>query len=234
MLFDLRGKRRRTVQATYLTLAILMGGGLVLFGIGSSVSGGLGDLFTGGGGGENEATETIQKQIDAAERTLQRTPQNEAALAELVRGHYQLATTTANPETSEFTSEGRGELLEATQAWQRYLDATEKPDQSLARIAIQAYDGLGRLTSDPQDSKPYWQGAAEAAELIATARETAQNYVLLVQYATLAGQTRKADLAGKRAVDLAPKEQRRAVKDQVKQITNPALAGQTQGGGGQP
>ena len=34
MLFDLRGRgRRRTVQVIYLSLAILMGGGLVLFGI---------------------------------------------------------------------------------------------------------------------------------------------------------------------------------------------------------
>ena len=39
MLFDLRGRRRRAVQATYLILAVLMGGGLVLFGIGGDVSG---------------------------------------------------------------------------------------------------------------------------------------------------------------------------------------------------
>ena len=38
MLFDLRGRgRRRTVQVIYLSLAILMGGGLVLFGIGGDV-----------------------------------------------------------------------------------------------------------------------------------------------------------------------------------------------------
>ena len=52
MLFDLRGRgRRRTVQTIYLTLAILLGGGLVLFGIGGSVSGGLFDALglTGGG-----------------------------------------------------------------------------------------------------------------------------------------------------------------------------------------
>ena len=52
MLFDLRGRgRRRTVQTIYLTLAVLMGGGLVLFGIGGSVSGGLFDAvgLTGGG-----------------------------------------------------------------------------------------------------------------------------------------------------------------------------------------
>ena len=46
MLFDLRGRgRRRTVQVIYLTLALLLGGGLVLFGIGGDVQGGLFDAF---------------------------------------------------------------------------------------------------------------------------------------------------------------------------------------------
>jgi hypothetical protein len=36
MLFDLRSRgRRRTVQAVYLGLAVLMGGGLILFGVGT-------------------------------------------------------------------------------------------------------------------------------------------------------------------------------------------------------
>ena len=36
MLFDLRSRgRRRTVQAVYLGLAIILGGGLVLFGVGA-------------------------------------------------------------------------------------------------------------------------------------------------------------------------------------------------------
>ena len=48
MLFDLQGKRRRVVQGTYLVLAILLGGGLVLFGVGSgNISGGLFDAITG-------------------------------------------------------------------------------------------------------------------------------------------------------------------------------------------
>src|ERR671914_171088 len=56
MLFDLRGRRRRAVQATYLTLAVLMGGGLVLFGIGGDVSGGLFDAFSDrSGGGQGRA-----------------------------------------------------------------------------------------------------------------------------------------------------------------------------------
>ena len=49
MLFDLRGSgRRRTVKIVYITLAFLMGGGLVLFGIGGGggISGGLVDAIT--------------------------------------------------------------------------------------------------------------------------------------------------------------------------------------------
>jgi hypothetical protein len=50
--------------------------------------------------------------------------------------------------------------------------------------------------------------------------------VQLVQYASLAGQTRRADLAGKRAIELAPKSQ----KKQVKQLVEQAKAvGATQG-----
>jgi hypothetical protein len=230
MLFDLRGKRRRTVQATYLTLAVLMGAGLVLFGIGSSVSGGLGDLFKGGGG-SNQADKTIQKKIDTAEKTLQTDPKNTAALAQVVRGHYQLATSTADAQTSEFTKDSRKELQATVDSWKRYEQAAKKPDPGLGRLAIQAYDGLGRLTPNAQDAKPYWSGAADAAELVATGKPTAQNYIVLVQYASLAGQTRKADLAGQQAIKLAPKDQKKAAKQAVSQAKAAASSqGQQQQG----
>src|SRR4051794_3039567 len=50
MLFDLRGRRRRLIQAIYLMLAVLIGGGLVLFGIGGNVGGGLVDAISGNSG----------------------------------------------------------------------------------------------------------------------------------------------------------------------------------------
>jgi hypothetical protein len=223
MLFDLKGKRRRTVQFTYLLLAVLMGAGLVLFGIGSSVNGGLGDLF-GGGSGSNQADKTIQKKIDTAETTLQRDPRNTAALAQVVRGHYQLATAKADSQTSEFTPDAKPELQKTVVAWKRYEKAAAKPDPSLGRLVIQAYDGLGRLTPDKQDAQPYWAGASEAAELLAEKKPTAQGYLLLVQYATLAGQARKADLAGKQVIKLAPKGQKKAAKQAVDQAKAPPSA----------
>jgi hypothetical protein len=232
MLFDLKGKRRRVVQGVYLSLAILMGGGLVLFGIGSDVSGGLGDLFTGGGGGENQAQETAQKRVTAAEKTLQTDPDNQAALAQLVRSNYQLATLEANSETSEFSSKAVPELEATADAWVRYVDAADKVDPSLGRFAIQAYEGLATLEEEPQDKNKHWAGAAGAAEEIAAADQEAQNYILLVQYASLAGQTRKADLAGKKAIELAPKGQKKQARDAVEQAK--AQATQQAAGGAQP
>ena len=78
MLFDLRGRgRRRTIQTIYVTLAILMGGGLVFFGIGGSTSGGLFDAFKGGGsGGSND---TFSRQATQAEKTVKVNPSDTAA-----------------------------------------------------------------------------------------------------------------------------------------------------------
>src|SRR4051794_41886319 len=96
MLFDLKGKRRRAVQGTYLTLAILMGAGLVLFGIGSSVNGGLSDLFSGGGG-SNQGDKIVQDRVDTAEKQLVAHPKNTPPLAQGIRRHYQPPTPNHGP-----------------------------------------------------------------------------------------------------------------------------------------
>src|SRR3954466_1720759 len=127
MLFDLKGKRRRTVQGVYLTLAVLMGAGLVLFGIGSSVNGGLFDAVNGGDS-SSKGNETAQKKIDAANRSLQTNPKNAVALASLMRGHYDLATANSDPNSGDFGKDSLKDLQAADAAWTRYLGATKKPD----------------------------------------------------------------------------------------------------------
>src|SRR3954447_4215649 len=221
MLFDLKGKRKRTVQVVYLGLAILMGAGLVLFGIGSSVNGGLGDLFKGGNG-SNKANATIQKKIDAAQKTLQTNPKNQAALIAVAKGHYQLATANADVNTSEFTLKSRPDLVAATVAWKRYEGVVKKPNDSLAQTMIQTYDGLANLESESDKAQTWWKGASDAAEVHATNLGNAQPYVVLVQFATLAGQDRKATLAGQQAVRLAPKSQKKAAKQAVTQAKTSA------------
>jgi hypothetical protein len=208
MLFDLQGKRRRLVQATYLILAVLMGGGLVLFGVGSGdVSGGLFDAITGKDSGNSSSiNSTVNNRIKRDQQALKLNPKNQTALADLVRSHYQLATDDADPNTGAFGNQGKAELEKASNAWKRYVDVAQKPSDSLASLMLQAYS-QGALDKPAE--------AATAAELIANARPSAQAYLTLTAYAAKAGQTRKADLAGLKAIELAPKAQREAVKKQV-------------------
>jgi hypothetical protein len=70
--------------------------------------------------------------------------------------------------------------------------------------------------------------AQDAARVIAEADNDAPSYLQLVQFAVLAGDTRTADLAGQKAIDLAPKSEKKAVRKQVKQLKN-SQAAQPQG-----
>ena len=225
MLFDLQGKRRRVVQVTYLSLALLMGGGLVLFGVGSDAQGGLLDALgirDSSGGGDSRSDDRLER----AEERLKVNPRDENALKEVVRASYQLAGEDADPNTGAYGEDGRANLAKADRAWQRYLALEPKQiDDSLGRLMVQAY-GPGALNKAP--------GAARAAEIVAEAEGTSVAFIQLVQYAALAGQSRKADLAGMRAVELAPKGQRKLVKQQVEQAKAAAAAAQAQAAGAQP
>nr|MDQ4041764.1 hypothetical protein [Actinomycetota bacterium] len=53
------------------------------------------------------------------------------------------------------------------------------------------------------------------AETVADARPSSQTFYQLAVFAFAAGQNRKAELAGRRAVELAPEDQRKLVKSQV-------------------
>src|SRR5215212_4021557 len=176
MLFDLRGKRRRAVQATYLTLAVLMGGGLVFFGIGGDVSGGLLDAFKGGNNNDSNVNSAVQKRIDRNRERLRANPQSKPVLKELVRDEYGLATAQTSSNSTAFPKEAR-----------------------------------------------------KAAQIVARADNDAPSYLRLVQYSTLAKDKRTADLAAKKAVDLAPKADRATVKQQAEQFKNPQALKPPQG-----
>lgn len=221
MLFDLQGKRRRVVQATYLTLAILMGGGLVLFGVGSNVNGGIFDLFSGDDKGGGNGNGAIEKRIDADNAKLKRNPKDEAALRDLVRANYQLAGSQGSPSQSGFPAEAKPALNRAGRAWERYLALNpEKLDTSLATVALQIYDPTA--LNRPKE-------AEQAARIIAEAKPSPQAYLRLVQYATLAGDKRTADLAGAKVIELAPKSQRKEAEAAVKQAKTPQQQGSSGG-----
>jgi hypothetical protein len=210
MLFDLRGRgRRRTIQMIYVFLAVLMGGGLVFFGIGGNTSGGLLDAFKNGGGGGN-AGKAFEQRIKTAERRVRINPKDEAGWAQLARLRFQLAGTGSNynQATSSFTDSGKQALAGVETAWDRYMALNpKKPDDSLASQMVQAFgpSGLNKLNK-----------AVEAMQVVVTSRPDNSNlFAQLAVLAYSAGETRQGDLASQKAVSLAPKAQRSALKQQL-------------------
>ncbi|MBA3420426.1 MAG: hypothetical protein H0U12_00760 [Thermoleophilaceae bacterium] len=223
MLFDLKGKRRRVVQATYLTLAVLMGGGLVFLGIGSDTQGGLLDAFTGGSDSDSSNNPIVERRLESAQERLRANPNDQAALAELTRARFQLAGDDADPNTGLYGPKARPDLRAAAATWERYLGTDpQPPDPSLARVMLQVYGEFGLN----QPGK-----AAQAADIVAQEDESSSALLTLARYASLAKQERKAALAGRRAIALASDSQRKVVKQQVEAIKAQSAA-QAAGGGG--
>ncbi|MDP9385035.1 MAG: hypothetical protein M3P50_07365, partial [Actinomycetota bacterium] len=221
MLFDLQGRgRRNTIKVIYVTLAVLMGGGLVFFGIGGDVSGGLVDAITernaGGGSGEERF---VERERQAAEAT-RRNPQDAAAWAALARARFSRAGIGENfdPSTNTYTDAGKAKLRDASQAWEKYL-ALDPPAAQAAQVAsimVQAYspDGLNQLDK-----------AVRAQEIITEARPKSNTYAQLAVLAYQAGNQRLGDLSKERALDLADKDEREALRGQLEQAAAQAVTG---------
>src|SRR2546423_3867134 len=185
-------------------LAILMGGGLILFGVGTGVSGGgLLNAFGGSGGGSQK------QQVSGAERQAQAAvkahPTSAAAWAKLLEAQWESATSTGFNNTSGFTSFGKRELHKVTQSWQRYLKLTQKPDPGVAIVSAEAYTALSDFS-----------GAAGAWEASATVAPSQRAYECLALSSYAAGDTRKGDLATRKLLTLLPKAQRSSLQAQLK------------------
>jgi len=218
VLFDLRSRgRRRFVKVVYVTLAILMGGGLVFFGIGGEVSGGLVDAITESDGNGGDGSDRFEQREEQALAATRRNPQDQAAWLTLARARVQLAGQGDNidPETGQYTATGRTELRQAAQAWERYLTLDpEPPDTRTARLMVQAYAGLGNLSQ-----------ATRAQEIVTEARPTAATYTQLASLAYQAGNSRVGDLARRAALSRTPRDEREQLRGQLDQARAQAAGG---------
>lgn len=205
MLFDLKGKRKRLVQVVYLGLAILFGGGLVLFGVGGNVSGGLIDAFRGTGSAE---TTVFSDRVERAEDAAQRRPRDSDVWLEVVRAQLSFAQSPegSDAETGQLTDKGQQAIIEVAQAWERYLRLKpEKVDSNAASFAALAYGAL-------QD----YDKAVETQRISVEARPSANGYFQLADIAYRAGQVEAGDRAAKEAVKRTPSDQRNTVRSLIK------------------
>jgi len=194
------------VQTVYLGLALLMFGGLVLFGVGAGNGfGGLLNAFTGNG--SNNAQPVVSQAEKTALQETRLRPTDPKSWADLIQARWDAAKQSPdyNASTGAFTAAGRKELALETQDWQRYLALTKSPDSTVATLAARAYGALGE-----------YAGEASAWEVVTLADPTeSHGFQCLAVSAYAAGQTRKGDLAATKAVSLLVPAQRSTIKGQL-------------------
>jgi hypothetical protein len=171
-----------------------MGGGLVFFGIGGATNGGLLNAFNGSSGGSGSNPFTAR--LKAAQRRVAVSPNDPAAWAQLTQLRFEVANVPANLDQSgNYTPTGRTQLVPVQQAWDRYLALAKTPDPNLATemMAVLGPSGLGA-----------YPAAAQAAEVVASARPGYAIFAQLAELSYLAREVRKGNLAATKAESLAP------------------------------
>ena len=216
MLFDLRSRgRRRTVQVIYLGLAVVMGGGLILFGVGTgSGVGGLLNAFTGQG--SNQQNAVISQQVKTAERQVKASPNSAAAWGALLSARFENASTSGfNQSTQTYTDAGKKQLAGVGTAWERYSQLTQNPNQTEAIFAARAFGALGQYSGEA--------GAWEA--VTQSDPSSTKGYECLAISAYAAKQTRKGDLASAKVASMVPKANRKTLISEIDMAkTQPSLA----------
>ncbi len=215
MLFDLRGRgRRRTVQGIYLGLALLMGVGLVGFGIGGGFGGaGIINALTNNSGAPSASyTASIAKD----QKAIAANPQNIAARAALVTDLFHEAGAGANYNTTagEFTTAARPTLNQLSQAWQNYLNVNpNSPDPTLAAYMVQIYGPSNNALNQPANAL-----RAQQIVINTKAAPAFTDYQTLAIFAFLAHNTREGDLAAAKAIELAPAADRAQLRTELKAL----------------
>lgn len=215
MLFDLRGRgRRRTVRVIYGGLALLIGAGLVFFGVGAGVGGG--GLLNSLTGNEGTGSASFSAQIDKYKKLTGKQPSNVYAWEQLTLAQLHEAGGEAYFANQRLTAKGRGLFGQTAQSWNRYIAL--KPPKPNAQLALQ----MERVFGEEGLNEP-----AEAVKVlqivIPTKSESppqyqASLYAALAEYAYKAHNTRIGNLASAKAIALSPSAQRKQLKTQLAAI----------------
>ena len=221
MLFDLRGRaRRRTVQITYVGLAVLMGGGLVLFGVGGGF-GGTG-ILNAVNGNEGSRSANFSSQIKKDEKLAQANPSSVSAWEQLTTAQLHEAGGEAYVQQSgQVTAKGK-ELFNATaRSWEHYLALNPpKPNLELAKrmaLSIFSPEGINQPAAGVQ-----------ALQIVVAAEPNNGTYwAQLANYAYKAKNVRVGDLATSKALALIPAADRARVKTELETAKKSPSGGET-------
>jgi hypothetical protein len=220
MLFDLRSRgRRRTVQVIYIGLAVLIGAGLILFGVGTGTGGGgLFGAFTGGGSSTG-ASGAVKAAATKAQKAAQKNPNDPAVWARLVTARFSVAGagTNFNSTTNTYSPAGKQQLALVAQAWKKYEGLAKKPDVNTATLAARAYSNLSQYAN-----------AADAYQAVTAAEPTdLKGFECVAVMSFAAKNTRVGQLAENHVLAKLPKSTAKQVKAEITQVkSNPSVATQ--------
>jgi hypothetical protein len=214
LVFDTGGKRKHVVRVVYAILALLMGASLFLvvgpFNIGNLL----------GTSSTTSASKVLDEQAERTERKLRQEPNSEELLLSLTRTRVAAgnALTEVNPETGAtlLTPEGRQELEQASQSWNRYLKQTDEPKPSTALLMARSYFSLAESAASLEEAVGHVSDAAAAQQIAAEGQPTINSLTTLAIYQYYAGNFAAGDKAAKQAESKAPtKSEAKEVKKQM-------------------
>jgi hypothetical protein len=218
MVFDTGGRRRGVVKVVYAILAVLMGFSLLLvvgpaplqelFGIKDEVS---------------NAAQQFEEQTQRVEVKLKKDPQDPDLLLSLTRARINAgnALVESNPETGEiaYTPEATQQLQAASEAWSKYLKATDEPSPAGAQVAAQALFGLAQSARTGPEAELNVRAAANAQQIVAKARPSLGSLSTLAIYRLYSFDYKGAAKAQKEAAPYAStKFERENLGNELEQI----------------
>ena len=210
MLFDLRGRGRRgTVRVIYIGLALLIGVGLVGFGVGGGFGGG--GLLSAATNSEGSSGAGYQKQISKYRKLTQSRPQDKSAWENLTRYLLHEAGEEGFVTSTGLSSKGRKVFEETGKAWSGYSALEPKsPNLELTKDMLRVYSEEG-LNEAPQE--------VTLLEIVVAAEPNNASYSAdLAEFAYKAHDASLGDLASRKAVALAPSSARERVKRELEEV----------------
>jgi hypothetical protein len=221
MLFDLRGRhRRRLVRVIYVGLAVLIGVGLVGFGIGGGLGGG--GIFNAASSNEATGGASFAAQVKKYRKQTVTQPKNPAAWENLAKALlHEAGGEEFTTSTGTITSKGKALFKQASAAWSGYLALNPpKPNAELAQLVTRIY-GVEGLNEPAK--------AVEALQLVVKQRPTSAHFFAeLAIYAYKAKDLSLGDLSAAKAVSLAPPNERTRLLNELAEIKQaPGGSGQT-------
>ena len=219
MLFDLRGRhRRRAVRIIYTGLALLMGVGLVGFGVGGGFGGG--GLLNAASSNEGSGGATYSSEIKKYKKLTTAQPNNASAWEHLVNAQlHEGGNESYVTQSGVVTSKGKELFHQAARSWASYIALNPpKPNVELAKrmLAVFGEEGLNEPAA-----------AVEVLQIAVAAEPTsAALYADLAEYAYKAHNVRVGDLASAKAVSLAPAAQRPRLRTELNSAKKTASTGE--------